>query len=419
MVYCWAALIFITCGSSWRDRTSTVALRTSATPWRSAGLYFTCQNVRGRRVVSLSSAASLKKPALTERRPLSAGCYGTLARESMVGRIVRRRIWARYVLCAVSIPFIVGLLSGLGRFRIYASPRARQADAAPKNTQSDTGLTLRVYTSLVLIPVSVTDAQNRFVLGLQKKDFQLFEDAVQQDIATFSGEDAPLSVGLVFDESGSMDYKLQTSRDATLEFLKFMNRDADAFLVEFSDAAKISVGFTAQTAEIQTALTHVQPGGLTAMLDGINVALQEMKKAKNPRKAIVIISDGGDNHSRYTAAEIESLVREADVQIYAMGVFDPVFSLGLSPEEISGPRLLSEIATQTGGRAFAAAMPNDLPAVTARIAVELRNQYVLGYYSKNRARDGKYRHVEVKIAQPPGMSALKGHWRLGYYAPTQ
>ena len=191
------------------------------------------------------------------------------------------------------------------------------------------------------------------------------------------------------------------------------------FLAEFSDTAKVSVGFTARTAEIQSALTSAQPGGLTAMLDGINVALHEMKKAKNPRKAIVIVSDGGDNHSHYTAAEIESLVREADVQVYAMGVFDPVFSLGLTPEEISGPRLLSEIATQTGGRAYAAAVSSDLPAVTSRIAVELRNQYVLGYYSTNRARDGKYRHVEVKILQPAGMSSIKGHWRLGYYAPAQ
>jgi Ca-activated chloride channel family protein len=195
--------------------------------------------------------------------------------------------------------------------------------------------------------------------------------------------------------------------------------DDEAFLVEFSDTARVSVGFTARTAEIQSALTSTQPGGLTAMLDGINLALREMKKAKNPRKAIVIISDGGENRSHYTAREIESLVREADVQIYAMGVFDLVFSVGLTPEEISGPRLLWEIATQTGGRAFAAAVPSDLPAVTARIAVELRNQYVLAYYPKNQARDGKYRHVEVKISQPSALSRLKAHWRLGYYAPAQ
>ena len=332
---------------------------------------------------------------------------------------MQRRTWSFFIVCAACVSIFGGVLSGLPPAGTHGGPGAGQSDAAPAGSQSVPGPTLRVYTTLVLIPVSVTDAQNRFVLGLQKDDFQLFEDGVKQDIANFSSEDAPLSVGLVFDESGSMNYKLQTSRDATLQFLKFMNRDDEAFLVEFSDTAKTSVAFTARTAEIQSALKSAQPGGLTAMLDGINVALYEMKKAKNPRKAIVIISDGGDNHSHYTSAEIESLVREADVQIYAMGVFDPVFSLGLAPEVISGPRLLSEIATQTGGRAFAAAVPSDLPAVTARIAVELRNQYVLAYYSKNRTRDGKYRHVEVKISQPPGMSPIKGHWRLGYYAPSQ
>jgi len=271
----------------------------------------------------------------------------------------------------------------------------------------------------VVIPVAVTDTLNRFVLGLQKADFQLSEDGVEQNVAHFSGEDAPLSVGLVFDESGSMDYKLRASRDAASHFLKTFNRDDEAFLVEFGDNARLSVGFTRHTEELESALKNVQPGGLTAMLDGINAGLHEMKKAKNPRKAIVIISDGGDNHSHYTAAEIESLVRAADVQVYAMGVFEPILSLGLTPEEISGPRLLSEIATQTGGRAFSAALQSDLPSVAARIAVELRNQYVLAYYPANQARDGKYRHVEVKVSQPHGISPLKAHWRLGYYAPAQ
>jgi len=289
----------------------------------------------------------------------------------------------------------------------------------PQDTQPATGFNLRVDTTLVQIPVAVTDSLNRFVLGLQKEDFHLLEDGVEQTVAHFSGEDAPLSVGLVFDESGSMDYKLRTSQAAVAQFLKTMNADDEAFLVEFSDTAKVSVEFTAKTGEIQDALKNAKPGGLTAMLDGINMALHEMKKAKNSRKAIVIVSDGGDNHSQYTASQIESLVREADVQIYAMGVFEPSLPIGLSTEEVSGPKLLSEISTQTGGRAFSAALMSDLPSVAARIAVELRNQYVLGYYPKNQTRDGKYRHVEVKLAQPKGVSALKAHWRLGYYAPSQ
>ena len=315
--------------------------------------------------------------------------------------------------------------SALASCVLFAGPSfcqtAAGGQAATPAQDPDQGaeLSLRVETTLVQIPVAVTDSLNRFVLGLQKEDFHLIEDGVEQSVVHFSGEEAPLSVGLVFDESGSMDYKLRTSQAAVAQFLKALNADDEAFLVEFSDGAKLSVGFTSHTEEIQTALKNAQPGGLTAMLDAVNLAVREMKKAKNSRKAIVIVSDGGDNHSQYTASEIESLVREADVQIYAMGVFEPSLPLGLSAAEISGPKLLSEIATQTGGRAFAAALTSDLPSVAARIAVELRNQYVLGYYPKNQARDGEYRKVEVKVAQPKGVSALKAHWRLGYYAATQ
>jgi Ca-activated chloride channel family protein len=280
-------------------------------------------------------------------------------------------------------------------------------------------LNLRVDTNLVLIPVAVTDSMNRFVLGLQKQDFKIVEDNVEQNIAHFSGEEAPLSIGLLFDESGSMDYKLRTAQTAVAQFLKTMSPEDEAFLVEFSDAAKLSVAFTSHTDEITNALRRAQPGGLTAMLDAVNLALGEMKKAKNSRKALVIVSDGGDNHSQYTSAQIESLVREADVQIYAMGVFETSLPFGLPAEQVSGPKLLSEIATQTGGRAFSAALTSDLPSVAARIAVELRNQYVLGYYPKNQARDGKYRNVEVKLSPPQGVPALKAHWRLGYYAPSQ
>ena len=146
------------------------------------------------------------------------------------------------------------------------------------------------------------------------------------------------------------------------------------------------MGFTSKQDEIENALKTAQAGGLTAMLDAVNLTLGQMKKAKNSRKAIVIISDGGDNHSHYRSPQIEALVREADVQIYAMGVFDPLSSFGLAPEVVSGPRLLSEIATQTGGRAFAATAVGDLPSIAARIAVELRNEYVLGYYPKNSHR---------------------------------
>jgi Ca-activated chloride channel homolog len=229
-----------------------------------------------------------------------------------------------------------------------------------------------------------------------------------------------LSVGVIFDESGSMSYKLKTSLDAATQLLTALDKEDQAFLVEFADSAKVSVPFTGPREDMQTALKNAHACGQTAMPDAIDTGLVEMKKATNSRKAIVIVSDGGDNSSHYAATQIEGLVREADVQIYAMGVFDPVFSLGSTREEISGPRLLSEIASQTGGRAFADTVPGDLPSVANRIAVELRNQYVLGCYPKNKTRDGKYRTVKVNVSQPIGIaSPLKVHWRLGYYAPAK
>jgi Ca-activated chloride channel family protein len=274
-------------------------------------------------------------------------------------------------------------------------------------------------TTLVLIPVSVTDATNRYVLGLHKADFHLYEDGAEQTITSLSGEDAPLSVGVVFDTSGSMTDKLRTSRKAASQFLRTMNGQDEAFLIEFGDHASLTAGFASQLDEIQSKLTEASAGGLTALFDGAQMALHEMQKAKNPRKAILIISDGGDNNSTYSAHEIESLVREADVQIYAMGVFERTFSIGSAKEEVSGPRLLSQLAEQTGGRAFSASDPGDLPSVAARIAIELRNQYVLAYRSTNQKKDGKYRKVEVKITAPAGIPSLKAYWRLGYYAPAQ
>ena len=297
------------------------------------------------------------------------------------------------------------------------------AGAVGALAQSDPPATaaFRAESTLVLVPVSVTDPSNRYVLGLEKQDFHLLEDDVPQTIAFFSNEDAPLSIGLLVDTSGSMGAKLDTSRRAVVEFLKTLNAADEAFLVEFSDRAELAVGLTSNAGEIEDKLTEVTSGGLTALLDAVHTGLQEMKHAKNPRKALLVISDGGDNNSRFTASQIEDLVREADVQIYAMGVFEPVLTFGLGKgggAELSGPKLLSEIADQTGGRALAASHLRDLPGIAERIGIELRNQYVLAYAPANKNRDGKYRKVQVKLDQPKALPALKARWRLGYYAPN-
>ncbi len=298
---------------------------------------------------------------------------------------------------------------------VNIEPRAKPSEKAEAPLPK---ANIRVDTTVVLIPVTVTDPLNRFVTGLEKENFKISEDKVEQKIQQFSSEDAPLSVGLVFDTSGSMGSKLEKSRQAVAEFLKTMNPEDESFLVEFNDRAELALGFTRSPEEIQNKLTFTQSKGRTALLDAVYMALHTMKKAHNSRKALLIISDGGDNSSRYTETEIKNLVREADVQIYAIGIFEPVSQRGRTAEEMGGPGLLQEISEQTGGRAFGVENLAELPDIAAKIGLELRNQYILGYSPTNRERDGKYRKVKVTLVQPKSLPPLRAFWRLGYYAPT-
>ncbi len=299
--------------------------------------------------------------------------------------------------------------------KVTIEPRSKtSANAAPA-----TRANIRVESTMVLIPVTVTDPYNRFVTGLDKENFKLFEDKKEQDITQFSSEDAPLSVGVVFDCSGSMGSKLEKSRQAVAQFFKTANPEDEFFLVQFNDTADLVEPFTKNLEEIQNRLTFTQSKGRTALLDAIYLALHEMKKAKNPRKALLLISDGGDNSSRYTENEIKNLVKEADVQIYAIGIYEAMGARSRSPEELSGPGLLTEIAEQTGGRQYSVENLAELADIAAKIGVELRNQYILGYYPHNSERDGKYRRVEVKLNQPRGLPPLRAFWRHGYYVPSE
>jgi Ca-activated chloride channel family protein len=299
--------------------------------------------------------------------------------------------------------------------KVSVDPRAKPTPPAAKGPRTD----IRVDTTVVLINVTVTDPLNRFVTGLEKENFRLFEDKTEQKIIHFASEDAPLSIGLVFDTSGSMGNKLAKSRQAVAQFFKTANPEDEFFLVQFNDRPELIQDFTTNLEDIQNRLTFTQAKGRTALLDAVYMALHKMKKARNPRKALLIISDGGDNSSRYTESEIKNLVREADVEIYAIGIFEPMSSRGRTAEEMNGPGLLSELAEQTGGRHFAVENLNELPDVAAKIGIELRNQYILGYTPANRERDGKYRKVKVTLVQPKGLPPLRAISRQGYYAPTQ
>ncbi len=319
----------------------------------------------------------------------------------------------------MSLLTLLALLSGLLAVqdspKVSIEPRAKPTPAAPPTAKSN----IRVDTTVVLIPVTVSDPINRVVTGLDKKDFRIFEDSVEQEILHFAVEDAPVSIGLIFDTSGSMGSKIDKSRRAVAQFFKAANPEDEFFLVEFNDRPALVSGFTTSLEEIQNKLTFTQPKGRTALLDAIYVGLDFVKKGKNVRKSLLIISDGGDNSSRYTESEIKNRVREADTQIYAIGILEPIGRRSRTPEELAGPELLQQISDQTGGRAFAVENIADLPDVAAKIGDELRHQYLLGYTPTNRERNGKYRRVQVKLAQPRRMPQLKAAWRQGYYAPSQ
>ena len=278
------------------------------------------------------------------------------------------------------------------------------------------GQTLHVETTLVVVPVSVTDSANRFVVGLEKQNFKLYEDGVEQHIAQFSGEDVPLSIGILIDTSASMSSRFETSRRAAAEFLKTMNTQDEAFAVTFSGHAEVVVPFTRNFADLSAKLAATTPEGTTALLDAVNLGVTTIKGAQNARKALLLISDGGENSSHYSAAEVKDAIANADVQVYAMGVFDLLARLGISAGGVSGPTFLAKLCEQTGGRAYAAGNDSALPAVARRIGIELRNQYVLAYAPANHVRNGQYRKLEVKVTPPVGLPDVKARWRPGYYA---
>jgi Ca-activated chloride channel homolog len=274
----------------------------------------------------------------------------------------------------------------------------------------------KVDVSLVLVPVTITDPMNRLVTGLDKENFNIFEGKEVQEIRHFSSEDAPVSLGVIFDMSGSMSSKIERAREAVMEFFKTANPQDEFFMITFADKPEQIADFTQSVEEIQSKLVYTVPKGRTALLDAIYLGVNKMRQAKYPKRALLIISDGGDNHSRYTEGETKSVVKEADVLIYAIGVYDHYFP---TTEERLGPQLLSDVTQLTGGRSFTIDNPNDLADVATKIGIELRNQYVIGYRPRNPIHDGKWRKIKVKLTPPKGLPPLKVFAKTGYYAPSE
>jgi len=297
------------------------------------------------------------------------------------------------------------------------TPPSRRTQASSEDAGRRSG-TIRVDVDLALVNVTVRDLTNRLVTGLRAEHFTLKEDGEEQDIVHFSAEDAPVSVGIVFDTSGSIGDKMQKCREAVAQFMRVSNPEDEFFLTQFNHETKVIVPFTRSQEQIRSHLMFTRASGRTALLDAIYLSLRTLEGASHQRKALLVFSDGGDNSSRYTEGELKRLVKESDVQIYALGIVEPMPARARTPEELAGPRLLSNIAEQTGGRLFLVRNVNDLPNIAATVGIELRNQYVLGYVPPRRDDPGKWRKIRVKVKDIPGMPLLQTYHRLGYYAPT-
>ncbi len=305
-----------------------------------------------------------------------------------------------------------------------------RAQSPPKNIPADLkkdtqgqplkpGQPLRSDVDIALVNVTVTDPYSRLVTGLEMENFRVFEDNVEQEIVHFSSEDVPISIGVIFDLSGSMSNKVDKAREAALQFFKTANPQDEFFLVSFNERAELSSVFTNSVEDLQTSMLFTKAKGRTALVDAIYLGLSQVRGAHHAKRALLIISDGGDNHSRYSERDIKRLVRESDCQLYAIGIFDPYGSRGRTPEELRGPSLLTEITEMTGGRTFSVENLNDLPDIAAKIGMELRNQYVLGYHPSNKTHDSRWRKIKVKLRAPRGLPPLSVFARTGYYAPSR
>ena len=281
------------------------------------------------------------------------------------------------------------------------------------------GQSVHLDVELALVNVTVTDPYNRLVTGLEPDNFRIFEDNIEQEVVNFSSEDVPISIGVILDHSGSMANKLGKAKQAAFQFFKTANPEDEFFLVGFNDHAELLSPFTESVEDLQSDMLYTSAKGSTALLDAIYLGLSQMRGARNAKRALLIISDGGDNHSRYSDKDIKRLVREADTQLYSIGIFDPFEYRSRTTEELNGPSLLNEMTELTGGRAFTVENLNDLPDIAAKIGSELRNQYILGYRPSNKAHDARWRKIKIKLRTPKGLPPLTAYAKTGYYAPSR
>ena len=344
----------------------------------------------------------------------------------MIGYLRLAGVKAAMARIARGVPFI---FLGLGLLLCFDTPAHSQTRTGfPKDSARAIGAalgnsdsygrsredSLRVSVNLVLIPVTVTDTLNHPRTDLGRDDFEIYDSNQLQKIRYFSTEDSPISVGLLLDVSGSMRDKIETERAAVEQFFRNANPEDDYFAITFNNKPRVLSDVAQSVGGIETELGLVEPSGSTALLDAVYLGVSKLRNARYPRRALVIISDGGDNSSRYSLRDIKNVVAESDVMVYAVGIF------GSSPlkafEEVMGERWLSTMTDVSGGRTTTIKDINKLPEVCGLLSRELRSQYILGYQPSEKVTDGTWRKLKITVKDPSDPNHLQSHYRKGYYA---
>jgi Ca-activated chloride channel family protein len=279
--------------------------------------------------------------------------------------------------------------------------------AAQAGSQDDARATFRIGVDTVFVQVSVSDASNRFVDNLAKENFRVFEDSVEQTLTHFTQESVPVSAGVLLDTSRSMKQNFRLSRESVIRFLEPDNPEDEFFVISFNQRCRLLHDFTRDPASVRKAVLSIRPQGRTAFFDAVTMGIEQMRNGRNPKRALILITDGEDNSSRHSAAQARELARESRAQIYAIGE-----SKGLA----SGRSEIQALADLTGGRAYFPESLSDLDTYIELIRAELSHQYVLGYVPVVKPTDGEWRRIEVRLRGLEEVSKLAVRASQGYFA---
>ena len=294
------------------------------------------------------------------------------------------------IVAAVTFPLLSAAAQVEGPITLHR--RQPSADSIPQPTANS----IQIDADTVRVNVTVTDAFGHLAPNLQKNNFRLFEDDVEQKILSFSRKDAPASIGVLFDTSRGMSDKMVASRHALAQFLQNSNPKDEFFLVSFNNRPDLKSGFTSDIERLEERTMSLKPRGRTSLLDAIYFGVAQMKSARYDRHILLVISDGVDNHSRHDETEILSLLRGSDCQVYTLGMFDADDASSMT-EDGEGPRLLSELAETTGGDVLQASNLWDLLDLSGNLGVELQGQYVVGYKPSDPRPDSR----RIKVSLTP------------------